>query len=129
MRIEVEVNEKGEIRHRNILMNKDRKKSDYQGSARMKLDGNRFVTLGVMTEDPNTKNRIENHECEGYVIDDHIFILETYDELFDDGNVERRRNHIHYFLLSETEIVMLGDMYVNDELLVIAGTTITKKET
>ncbi len=126
--VEVEVDEGGEIRHRNIFMDKDYQKSDYEGSTRMKLAGNRLLNLDLMTEDPNTKNRIENHEFEGYVIDDHIFILEAYDEVFNDERVEKRRNHVHYFFPTEMEIVMLADIYVNNELLVFAGTKLTWKK-
>ncbi|MBN1452909.1 MAG: hypothetical protein JW963_17960 [Anaerolineales bacterium] len=127
--IEVAIGQNGEIHLRNIIMDKNRQKSAYEGSARMRLNGNRLHNLEIMTEDLNTKNQIKNHAFEGYVINDHIFILETYDEIFDGGKVEKRRNHLHYFFPSEKEIVMLGDIYVNNELLVFAGTTLTWRET
>ena len=124
--VEAEV-DADEIRHRNVFMDENHKASDYVGSSRMKVVGNRLVNLEVMTQDPNTKNQIQDHNFEGYVIDDHIFILETYDEILADGNVDRRRNHLHYYLITETEIVMLGDVFVNDQLLVFAGATLKRE--
>ena len=124
--VEVEI-DGDEICHRNVFMDEKHQKSEYTGSGRMKVDGHRIVNMDVMTEDPNTKNPIRNHEFEGYLIDDHVFILETYDEILDGENVDRRRNHLHYFFPSENEIVMLGDVFVNDRLLVFAGATLKRE--
>lgn len=126
--VDVEVDDCGEIRHRNTIMDQNRKPSDYAGLARFRVDGVRLINLEVMSEDPNTKNRIQDHRFDGYVIDDHIFILETYEEVFPDGSIDQRRNHMHYFFPTATEIVMLGDIHVNDELLVFAGTTLVAKD-
>ena len=120
--VEVSVGEDGVIRHKNIFMDKDGKQSDYEGTARMKVEGDRLINLDVMTEDPNTGNQIRNHKFDGYITDHHVYVLETYEEILPDGKVDHRRSDVHYYFIGETELVMLADVYVNDSLLVFAST-------
>jgi hypothetical protein len=88
----------------------------------MRLEGNRLVNAEPMTEDTNTKNKIQNHLFEGYIGSNQIYVLEAYDEILPEGKVEHRRNDMHYYSFNDTEMVILADVFVNEELLVSANT-------
>ena len=125
--VQVDVTEKGVISHKNSFFRPDGTQTDYVGSLEVKVDGNNLVNLMKIEEDPNTKNKIENHRFEGYITDKHIFIYETYEECYQDGKREFRRNSVHYYFLSEREMIMLADVYLDDKLLVIGNTKLIKK--
>lgn len=116
----------GIVIQRNIFVRPDGTRSNYVGIAKMRIEGNKLLWDGEMEEDPNTGAKIGNHSFEGFVTDDQIYILETYDEVLPAGDVERRRNTTHYYFLSESEAVMTANVYVNDELLVFACTKLRK---
>lgn len=92
----------------------------------MRVEGNMVVNAEPMTEDPSTKNKIRNHLLEGYIGDDHIYILESYDEILPEGEVEHRRNDMHYYFFNNTEMVILADVFVNGKLLVFANTRLKR---
>jgi len=126
--VQVEVTEEGVISHKNSFFRPDGTQTDYVGSLEVKVEGNNLVNLMKIEEDPNTKNKIENHRFEGYITNKHIFIYETYEECFPDGKNEYRRNSVHYYFLSEKEMIMLADVYIDDNLLVIGNTKLVKKK-
>ncbi len=124
--VEMTVDLDGVITQKNILVRPDGQRAGYEGVARMRVEGNRLMNVEPMTEDPNTKNRIQNHLLEGFVGDKHIYILESYDEVFPDGHIEHRRNALHHYFLSRSEIILLSDVFVDDKLLVFANVRMRK---
>ena len=124
--VQVDVTDEGVISHKNSFFRPDGTQSDYVGSLEAKVEGNNLVNLMAIDEDPNTKNKIENHRFEGYVTNKHIFIYETYEECYPDGKREFRRNSVHYYFMSEKEMIILADVYLDDKLLVIGNTKLKK---
>ena len=124
--VQVDVTDEGVISHKNSFFRPDGTQSDYVGSLEVKVEGNNLVNLMAIEEDPNTKNKIENHRFEGYVTNKHIFIYETYEECYPDGKREFRRNSVHYYFKSKKEMIILADVYLDDKLLVIGNTKLIK---
>lgn len=91
-------------------MKPDGKRAGYEGVAKMRLEGNRLVNAEPMTEDPNTKNKIQNHLFEGYIGSNQIYVLEAYDEILPEGKVEHRRNDMQYYSFNDTEMVILEQL-------------------
>ena len=94
----------------------------------MKMEGNRLIYLGEMDKDKNTNNEIRNHVFNGFITNNHIYILEEYDEVFPNGEVKHHRNSLHYYFISKEEIIMLADVCVNNKSLVFANTKLVRKE-
>ncbi len=126
--VKVEVDTNGVITHENSFFRLDGTQSDYVGSLNVRVEGNNLINLLEIDEDPNTKNKIKNHRFEGYIVKNHIFIYETYEEIFPNGKKDFRRNSVHYFFIKENELIMLADVYLNDKLLVFANTKLEKKD-
>ena len=110
------------VKMRNKFINPDGKQSDYTGYSSMQIKNNRLLWVGDPRIDENTGNKIENHIFKGYILDNQIYILEQYSEVFPDGHKENRRNTVHYYLINKNEILQMADVYVNDSLLVFAST-------
>jgi len=126
--VEMSVDEKGIIHQKNKFFTHKGEQSGYTGYITMKVKGNRLVYLGEIDKDENTNNKIENHVFEGFITNNHIYILEEYDEIFSNGKVEHQRNSLHYYFISEEEIIMLADVCVNNKLLVFANTKLVRKK-
>ena len=126
--VEIDVDEKGIIHQKNKFFSREGKQSDYIGYVTMKVEANRLIYLGEMDKDQNTNNKIENHVFNGFITNNHIYILEEYDEIFSNGEVEHYRNSLHYYFISEEEIIMLADVCVNNKLLVFANTKLVRKK-
>jgi len=126
--IKVEIDEEGIITHSNSFFRPDGSQNDCVGSLKVKVEGNELINLLDMDVDPNTKTKIENHKFEGYLADNHIYIHESYDDVFTNGKRDHRENTVHYYFVSKKKIIMLADVYVNEKLLVFANTVLSKKE-
>ena len=126
MIMEISTDSEGIVTQKNIVVKPDGTRTSYEGIAKMRVEGNRVVNAEPMTEDPNTKNKIQNHLLEGYIGDNHIYILESYDEILPEGKVEHRRNDVHYYFFNNTEMVILADVFVNGKLLVFANTRLKR---
>jgi len=126
IRFKVGVDDSGIITHELAFYDKAGKPGAYTGSAKFRVEGNKIINLLEMTIDSNTNNVIKNHLFQGFIGEDHIHVLESYDDIFSDGKIDHRRNSIHYYFVSPTEIYMISDVYVNDELLVFVNTILTK---
>ena len=124
IRMKMTVDSNGIIKQSVAIMKPDGTLSDYQGYATMKVEGNRLKWVGSVSEDENTENLIENHVFEGYVGWNHIYSVETYDEVFPDNRREKRKNNMHYVFLSERKFIWLADVHVDGKLLVFANTTL-----
>ena len=128
IRFKVDVDDNGIISHELAFFDKAGKPGDYTGSAKFKVEGNKIINLLEMTFDSNTNNEIKNHLLQGFIGENHIHVLETYDDVFSDGKIDYRRNSIHYYFVSPTEIYMISDVYVNNELLVFVNTVLLKSD-
>ena len=124
--MKITVDENKIIRLSIAMFRPDGTPSDYEGMATMRLEGSKLSWVGEMTQDPSNKNRIANHHFEGFVAPDHIYILETYDDILPNNQVDKRRNDIHIYFGGVGKAVMLGDVHINGELLVFARTVLIK---
>jgi len=106
----------------------DGTQGDYEGYATMKKKGHLLRWAGETSTDENTGNVIENHVFEGYIGWNQIYIYEAYDEIYPDGRREKRRNNLHYIILSDKKLLMLADVHVDGRLLVFANTVLHYKE-
>jgi hypothetical protein len=88
----------------------------------MKVEGNRLICPKPWTKDPHSGNNYESYHYEGYIGKDNIYILESYYEIYSNGKKEHRRNSVHYFFKSDSEIYMVADVYIDENLLVFAST-------
>jgi hypothetical protein len=129
IRMKVSVDSSGVIKQSIALIRPDGTASDYQGSATMKVEGNRLKWIGLITKDENTGNPIENHVFEGYIVWNQIYAVETYEELFPDGRREKRRNNIHYVVLGEEKVLWQADIHVDGKLFVFANTVLESQKT
>lgn len=125
--LEVSIDKHGVVTHKTILLRPDGQKQ-YEGIARMLLEGQKLTNLESMTEDPNTKSKIRNHLLEGFVGDSHAFMLESYDDISPDGKIEHRRNSVHYYFVNKKELAILSDVFVDDKLLVFANARLKKRQ-
>jgi len=128
MVVEMDVDEEGVISQTNMWFNLEGKQSDYTGYAKFRVEGNRLINLDKVEVDPNTGNKIGNPVFDGYIIGNHIHILDAYDDISPDGKVDHRRNSLHYYSISENEIIMIADVYVNDKLFAFANTKLVRKK-
>lgn len=127
-RIKVVVDDNGVITIENAIFDEDGNPGPYTGMAKMRIKGNKLINLLEMTEDPNTDTKIENHQFQGFIGNNHVHILEEYDDVFPNGKIDHRRNSLHYYSVSENKLLMISDVYVNGELLVFVDTFVSKKE-
>ncbi|NIQ07162.1 MAG: hypothetical protein GWO20_15970 [Candidatus Korarchaeota archaeon] len=124
--IKVTVEEDNVITQEVALFDDEGNRGPYTGSAKVKVEGDKLRNMLEITEDPNTGNTIDHHTLNGFILDKHLLIVETYDEVFPDGRVDARRNTNHYYFLSEDEMYMLSDVHVNEKLLVFANAKLKK---
>ncbi len=122
IRMKMEVDNQGIIKQSIAIIRPDGSPADYQGYSTMKVEGNRLKWVGPMTKDENTGNTIENHSFDGYVGWNQIYAVETYEEIFSDSRREKRKNNIHYIILSQDKLLWLADVHVKGKLLVFANT-------
>ncbi len=127
-RMLVEIQDDGSIQVRNQLFNSQGKKTDYEGFMHVKVEGNRLMNQKPLEQDPNTSNPINNYNFQGYIALKHIYIYEEYDEVLPEGNVENRRNSMHYYFPQENEIISIADVYVNGQLLVFGTSHFYRQE-
>lgn len=120
----ISVDPEGVIDQSIALIRPDGTRTEYEGSARLRVEGNRLLWVGSVTRDENTGNPIENHRFDGLVGENQIYAAETYEEIFPDGRREKRRNNLHYVILDEETVLFLADVHVDGELLVFANTTL-----
>jgi len=124
IRMKMVVDSHGAIQQSLAIIRPDGTATDYQGYATMKVEGNRLKWEGEITKDENTGNPIENHNFDGYIGWNQIYCLETYEEVFPDGRREKRRNNIHYIILSDGKLLYLADVHLDGKLLVFANTVL-----
>ena len=118
---EMEIETEGEvITLTNKFFDEEGNQTDYEGKMEFKIDGNKIIQLGDTDKDPNTGNPIKNYDFEGYIIEDHMYVREEYDEIMGDKK-EHRRNTLNFHLLNDDEIMHSSDVYVDGELLVFGG--------
>lgn len=127
-RMEVRYEDDQTIKWRINLMNKGGQESGYTGYSMMKINGKNVEWVGEETVDKNTKNRVEDHVFQGFLLDDHLYIHEAYAEVYPDGKKEKRRNDLHFILLDDGRILQTADVFLDDKLLVFAHTILQKKE-
>jgi hypothetical protein len=128
IRLKMTVSDNGIIKQSIALFDQDGNQGDYEGYATMKKEGDKLKWTGSITVDENTGNPIENHVFEGYIGWNQIYIGETYEEIYPDGRKEKRKNNIHYVILSDKKLLMLADVHVDGNLLVFANTVLLFKE-
>lgn len=122
IRMKMTIDNNGIINQRIAFFKPDGTVGDYQGYSTMRIDGDRLKWEGSVTKDENTGNLIENHVFEGYIGWNQIYIVEKYVEVFPDGRKEKRKNNLHYVFLNKEKLLWLGDIYLDDQLLVFANT-------
>ncbi len=128
-RILVEITFLGDtIKMRNAFFNQQGVPTDYTGYSNMLVQGDSIISPDDYSIDENTGNELKNYKFWGRILDNHIYIHESYNELFPDGKVETRSNSVHYYLKSKQEIIQLADVWINDSLFVFAGTLLRRKE-
>jgi hypothetical protein len=120
--VEITIDDNGIIRQRNAILKPDGTPGPYEGAAVMKVEKNRLICPEPWTKDPHTGNEYECYQYDGYIGKDHIYILESYYEIFSNGKKQHRRNSVHYYFRNDSEIYMIADVYVDEKLLVFAST-------
>jgi hypothetical protein len=113
---------------RNTFLNPEGEPTDYTGYSYMIVKGNTITSIDESGIDENTGNEITDYNYLGRVLDNHIYIHESYKEIHPDGEIEQRSNSVHYYLMSENEIIQLAEVWVDDVLLVFAGTRLIRQE-
>lgn len=128
-RILVEMKSSGDtLWMRNAFFNKEGKATDYTGYSTMLATGDSVISLDDLNVDENTGNAIENYHFWGRILEKHIYIHESYREVFPDGHSESRSNSVHYYLNNPEEVIQLAEVYLNDSLLVFVGTRLVKQK-
>jgi hypothetical protein len=128
IRLKMTVCDNGIIKQSIALFAPDGTQGDYEGYATMKKEGAMLEWAGSIAADENTGNPIANHVFEGYIGWNHIYIGETYEEIYPDGRREKRKNNVHYVILSDKKLLMMADVRVDGRLLVFANTVLLFKE-
>lgn len=111
----------------NRFIRPDGTSTDYQGEAKLKIEGNRVINPEPPAEDVNTGNAIEDYQFNGYIGEGHVHILEEYAEVIPGGERETRRNELHYCRLAVDQVLQVASVYVNGRLLVFANSRLTKE--
>lgn len=111
---------------RNIFLNQEGEPSNYSGYSYMIVKGNTILSADESGVDDNTGNEITDYNFLGRIIDDHIYIHESYKEILPNGEIEQRSSSVHYYLMSENEILQIAEVWVNDFLLVFASTRLKR---
>ncbi len=116
------------IMMRNIFLNHEGEPTNYTGYSYMIVKGNTIFSTDESGVDENTGNEIIDYSYFGRVLDNHIYIHESYKEILPDGEIEQRSSSIHYYLKSENEIIQLAEVWVDNVLLVFAGTRLKRQD-
>jgi len=116
------------VKMRNSFINQQGIATDYTGYSKMLVRGNSIINLDDSGIDENTGNEITDYKYWGRILDNHVYIHESYREVFPDGQFEYRSNSVHYYLKSSREVIQLAEVWVNDSLLVFAGTILKRQE-
>jgi hypothetical protein len=127
MHLKMEVDKDRIINMSTAIIGSDGRLGEYQGYATLKVEGNRLNWVGSTTEDKTTGNTYENYVWDGYIGRNHIYVLNSYEEIYPDGRREKRRYDLHYIFLSQESVIMLADIFVDDRLLVFANTTLKRQ--
>ncbi|MFW6196534.1 MAG: hypothetical protein ACOC5D_04275 [Thermoplasmatota archaeon] len=123
--MDIEVEDDG-IKMINKFFDEEGNQSNYEGSMKIKFEGDKVKQIGNTEVDPNTGNKIKDYDFEGYITEDHMFIKEEYVEVEEDKDVHRR-NSLHYHLIDREEIMHTSDVYIDGELLVFGGNMFKKE--
>lgn len=113
---------------RNIFLNHDGEPTNYTGYSYMMIQGDTILSIDESGIDENTGNEIIDYTYLGRILDNHIYIHESYKEIHPDGKIEQRTSSVHYYLLSENEILQLAEVWVDNVLLVFAGTRLKRQD-
>ncbi len=113
---------------RNIFLNHEGEPTDYTGYSYMIVKGNTIFSTDESGMDENTGNEIIDYNYLGRILDNHIYIHESYREILPNGEIEQRSNSVHYYLMSENEIIQLAEVWVDNVLLVFAGTRLKRQD-
>ena len=113
---------------RNIFLNQKGEPSNYSGYSYMIIRGDTIISTDESGIDKNTGNEITDYNYFGRILDNHIYIHESYKEILCNGEIEQRSSSVHYYLLSQNEIIQLAEVWVNNDLLVFAGTRLKRQD-
>lgn len=113
---------------KNIFLNPEGEPTDYTGYSYMIVKGDSILSADESGVDENTGNEILDYDFSGRILDNHIYIHESYKEILPDGEVEQRSSSVHYYLVNKNEIIQLGEVWVNNSLMVFAGTRLIKQD-
>jgi len=113
---------------RNVFLNQRGEPSNYSGYSYMIIKGDTIISTDESGVDENTGNEIIDYNYFGRILDNHIYIQETYKEILSNGEIEQRSSSVHYYFLNENEIIQLAEVWVNNDLLVFAGTRLKRQD-
>ncbi len=128
-RIKVELTTSNDtVMMRNIFLNHEGESTNYTGYSYMIVKGDTIFSTDGSGVDENTGNEIIDYNYLGRVLDNHIYIHESYKEILPNGEIEQRSNSVHYYLMSENEIIQLAEVWVDNFLLVFTGTQLKRQD-
>ncbi len=128
-RIKVELTTSNDtVMMRNIFLSHEGEPTNYTGYLYMIVKGDTIFSIDESGVDENTGNEIIDYNYWGRILDNHIYIHESYKEIFPNGKTEKRSNSVHYYLLSNNEVIQLAEVWVNEALLVFAGTRLKRQD-
>lgn len=126
--LEVQQLTKGVMELTNKFFRSDGTQTDYEGKTRIKILGDRIQAQEQEEIDPNTGNAIKDKSFSGFILSNHIYIMESYKEEVAPGKLESRRNDLHYYFLQDDELISIVSVYVDDELLVFGNAHLKRME-
>ncbi len=128
-RIKVELTTTNDtVMMRNIFLNHEGELTNYTGYSYMIVKGDTIFSIDESGVDENTGNEIRDYNYWGRILDNHIYIHESYMEIFLNGKTEKRSNSVHYYLLSNNEVIQIAEVWVNEALLVFASTRLKRQD-
>jgi hypothetical protein len=113
---------------KNIFLNDEGEPTDYTGYSYMIVKGDSIISADESGVDENTGNEIIDYNYSGRILDNHIYIHESYKEILPNGEIEQRSSSVHYYLISKNEIIQLAEVWVDNSLLVFAGTQLKRQD-
>ncbi|MGC9472247.1 MAG: hypothetical protein ACP5D1_11955 [Bacteroidales bacterium] len=116
------------IMMKNVFLNQEGEPTDYTGYSYMIVKGDSIFSADESGVDKNTGNEIIDYNYSGRILDNHIYIHESYKEILPNGKVEQRSVSVHYYLISKNEIIQLAEVWVDNSLLVFAGTRLINQD-
>jgi hypothetical protein len=113
---------------KNVFLNDEDEPTDYIGYSYMIVKGDSIISADESGVDENTGNEIIDYNYSGRILVSHIYIHESYKEILPNGEIEQRSSSVHYYLISKNEIIQLAEVWVDNSLLVFAGTQLKRQD-